>query len=204
MGHILYDDCRRWLWIIGLLIQGSIAADLGTHGPLFVIEEEDLMEVIQRKLSVLEKTGAIQRLTDQLQRTMASRIENPPGAHLLPQGATVTVRYVDPSIVTKTSIQDHKGRVAVRKGTRLNPLDFLNWGEPLLLFDGTEAEQITWARAHKGTWVLIQGPPFKLSHAHNRWVYFDQGGSIVKRFQITHLPARISQEGKRLRVEEGI
>jgi conjugal transfer pilus assembly protein TraW len=32
--------------------------------------------------------------------------------------------------------------------------------------------------------------------------YFDQGGKLIKKFGITQVPARVSQDGNRLKVEE--
>lgn len=176
--------------------------DLGVQGPLFAIEEENLLVVVQRKLNSLEKSGKIAELNATLQKKMKERAENPVVVHNLTRAPKTTSRLFDPSILTKEAILDHKGNIVVKAGTRMNPLDYLNWGEPLLLIDGTDQEQVEWASKIPGKWVLIKGNPFKIGRENNRWVYFDQGGIIVRRFNLKHLPARISQKGKRLLVEE--
>ena len=50
--------------------------------------------------------------------------------------------------------------------------------------------------------ILTRGSPVELIEAWGTWVYFDQGGYLVERFGIEALPAIVSQDGARLRVEE--
>ncbi len=176
--------------------------DLGVQGPLFAIEEENLLAVVQRKLNSLAQSGKITELNTNLQKKMKERAENPVVAHHLPRAFKNRSWLFDPSILTKEAIHDHKGNIVVRARTRMNPLDYLNWGVPLLLIDGTDKEQIEWASKTSGNWVLIKGNPFKIGDENTRWVYFDQGGIIVRKFRLKHLPARISQKEKRLLVEE--
>lgn len=176
--------------------------DLGVHGPLFPIQEENLMEIIQRKLNTMEKSGKIIQLNEHLQKKMKERAENPQVVHKLPQAVKSKARLFDPSLSIPDDIKDHKGRIVIKAGTRVNPLDYLNWGEPLILLDGTDAKQVEWAHKTKGKWILTKGSPFKVGKGDNRWVYFDQGGIIVKRFNVKALPARISQKDKHLLIEE--
>jgi conjugal transfer pilus assembly protein TraW len=185
-----------------LFMSHASSKDLGVQGPLFAIEEENLLAAVQRKLNFLAQSGKIDELNSNLQKQMKERAENPPVVHNLPRAPRTVSRLFDPSILTKEAIHDHKGNIVVKAGTRMNPLDYLNWGAPLLLIDGTDQEQIEWASKNTGSWVLTKGNPLKVSDENTRWVYFDQGGIIVRRFNLKHLPARISQKGKRLLVEE--
>ena len=50
--------------------------------------------------------------------------------------------------------------------------------------------------------ILTQGSISEQTKAHNQRVYFDQGGQLVQRFGITHIPARITQVGEKLRITE--
>lgn len=178
------------------------AKDLGVHGSLFKIEEENLMEVIQRKLNSMEKSGKVIQLNEHIKKRVHENAQNPQSVHSLPRATKYQAKLFDPAISIKQEIKDHQGRIIVRAGTRVNPLDYLNWGEPLILLDGTDAEQVEWAKEASGKWILTKGNPFKIGKATDRWVYFDQGGIIVKRFNVKALPARISQKDKHLLIEE--
>lgn len=191
-------------WSVIFFMSHAESKNLGTHGPLFPIEEENLLDVIQRKLNAMERSGAVKKLATDLQNKMKQRAENPLVVHHLPRGAELTSRLFDPSVTIKETIKDHKGNLVVQAGRRINPLEYFSWGEPLLIFDGTDPEQVEWAIKAKGKWVLTKGSPFKLAEEHKRWVYFDQGGIIVRKFRITHLPARIIQKDKHLLIEEGM
>ena len=50
--------------------------------------------------------------------------------------------------------------------------------------------------------ILIGGAPLKLMREWKREVFYDQGGALSKRFSIAQSPAVVTQEGKRLRVDE--
>lgn len=184
-------------------VSSGISKDLGVHGPLFMIEEEDLLQVIQRKLEILKNSGKINRLSDRLNQALRARSYHP-GSQFLPRRQEKISRVIDPSITVQIPIRDHHGKSVVKAGTKYNPLDHVSWGVPLLIFDGTDAEQIDWAIQHEGKWVLIRGNPFALSHQYKRWVYVDQGGGLVKRFRLTHVPIRIYQRKGRLVIEEGM
>ena len=57
----------------------------------------------------------------------------------------------------------------------------------------------------QGTPIALDDEPYspvELIEAWGTWVYFDQGGYLVERFGIEALPAVVSQDGARLRVEE--
>ena len=44
--------------------------------------------------------------------------------------------------------------------------------------------------------------PFKLEEQKNRPVYFDQNGFLIDKFKLEHIPARLSQDGLLLKIEE--
>jgi conjugal transfer pilus assembly protein TraW len=50
--------------------------------------------------------------------------------------------------------------------------------------------------------ILVGGEPLTLMREWKREVFYDQGGTLSKRFSITQSPAIVSQEGKRFRVDE--
>ena len=50
--------------------------------------------------------------------------------------------------------------------------------------------------------ILTGGSYLDLMKAWQRPVYFDQQGTLIRRFGIRQLPALVSQDGRRLRVDE--
>ena len=50
--------------------------------------------------------------------------------------------------------------------------------------------------------ILVRGAILSLMKGHKRALYFDQQGVLTRYFGIKHVPAKITQEGKKLKVEE--
>lgn len=181
----------------------GVAKDLGVSGALFKIEEESLLDVIQKRLKSLEKTGALLKVQKEIQKKIIHKTLHPTP----PQGLQKTSVYrkwlYDPAIVVSHDIKDHQGRIFYKQGTRLNPLETLSWREPYLFFDGGDEAQIKWALSQESAvWVLTGGSPFDLEKTYQRRVFFDQSGLIVKKFNIRSVPARVSQKDHYLLVEE--
>jgi conjugal transfer pilus assembly protein TraW len=116
--------------------------------------------------------------------------------------------HVDPSLVVPYAITDAEGKVIVAPGTRVNPLDTVSLSKQLLFFDARDAGQVTRAQAivdeHQGKvkLILTGGSYLDLMRRWKRPVYFDQHGQLVERLGIRHVPALVSQDGKRLRIDE--
>jgi conjugal transfer pilus assembly protein TraW len=75
----------------------------------------------------------------------------------------------------------------------------------MILIDGSDEEQVSWAVSQVksgGKIVLTKGSPITLFRKTGQRFYFDQGGKITQRFQIKQIPARITQEGQKLLIEE--
>ena len=96
----------------------------------------------------------------------------------------------------------------VPAGTTKNPLEVVSLSKHLLFFDGRDAQQVRDARAlidHYGGKVkpiLVAGSYLDLMKAWQLSVYFDQQGVLTTKFGITQVPALVSQEGPRLRIDE--
>ena len=78
----------------------------------------------------------------------------------------------------------------------------------LLFFDGRDARQVGHARQliafYQGLVkpILTDGQPLELSRKWKTQVYFDQGGSLVRKLGIVRVPSLVTQEGKKLRIDE--
>lgn len=179
------------------------AKDLGVQGQIFKITEESLLDVIKGKLQALFTSGKLKTLQEEIARKAQSKIERPTPVKDIKKTTEPRQFTYDPSLMLSSDIMDHRRQVFARKGQRFNPLKYVSWGVPLILFDGNDPEQVIWAREQgEAKWVLVAGAIGELMQAEKRDIYFDQGGLIVKRFGISQVPCRISQKGKVLLVEE--
>jgi len=184
------------------------ADDLGTIGPTYEITERDLIEVIKGKFRRMERTGELARMQEDYRRQVVDAIEQPkpvPGIHA---AQTARTFYIDPTWTLDRNVVDEKGAILFPAGTRVNPFDFDRLAKALLFFDARDKRQVAFAKRFMAESklpvkpILIAGEPLKLMREWKREVFYDQGGALSKRFSIAQSPALVSQEGKRLRIDE--
>lgn len=187
----------------------SEAAVLDPIGPTYPIREPSMLEHIEKRLRAMEASGELARLQREGIRRSTDRVRNPPPVPGLSTGLTARTSYYDPSFVLDRNIFDHTGRLMYPAGTRKNPLEVVSWTQRLLFFDARDPRQVNRARSLMAQYgpggvkpVLVGGSYLELMKQWNQRVYYDQGGALVKRFRITQVPAIVSQEGMRLRIDE--
>ncbi len=114
--------------------------DLGTVGPVNDIIEPDLVELIKERVAEVDiELRAKQSVRSYWQR--APFID-------IPKATEPRVRLVDPTVTTENDLRDHEGRLIAPAGTKINPLTALPFTTRILVFDGTDAEQLRWAKDH--------------------------------------------------------
>ena len=176
--------------------------DYGTRGHTFQIKERSLLEAIEEKLKISQENGTIKNLEKKFQDKVKQKISCPIAVLGIGQVTVRKERIFDPTYTQETDVKDHLGRIIVSKGTTVNPLDHVGWGEPLLFINGEDLLQVKWAIEQEGKIILVKGAPLELEKKYHRWFYFDQAGLLSKKFAITVVPTRISQDGKVLKIEE--
>ena len=127
-----------------------------------------------------------------------------------PSGATDTPRtfYIDPSFTLDRNIVDASGRLLFAAGTRKNPLEVVSLSRHLLFFDARDPRQVGRARQLIALYqgrvkpILVGGSYLDLMQSWHVPVYYDQQGLLTRRLGITQVPALVSQEGLRLRIDE--
>lgn len=165
-----------------------LAMDMGTHGETYRVVESNLMERIAR-------ASTSQSPTFKPERSAALSSVG------LKEACSPRLFYFDPSVKVHQDIKDDRGRVLIKAGTKVNPLQVHHLGEDLLFIDGTNERHVRWAERQgpNTKWILVSGQPGAISRAN---VYFDQHGWIVNRLGIKQVPARVSQFNQQLKVEE--
>ncbi|MEK7730730.1 MAG: type-F conjugative transfer system protein TraW [Planctomycetota bacterium] len=191
-----------------LLSFAAGAQDLGVIGPVYPITEPSLLEVILSKLREAEVTGVLARLQRDTQANVKRGIEQPAPVAKITKTIKARSFYYDPSIVVPYAITDAEGKVIVAPGTKMNPLDTVSLSKTLLFIDARDAAQVGRARSildergGKVKVILTGGSYLDLMRRWKRPVFYDQQGQLTDKLGIRHVPALVSQEGKRLRIDE--
>ena len=191
-----------------LLSLSARAQDLGVIGPVYPIAEPSLLEVILSKLRKAESSGVLARLQQDTQAKVKRGIQQPAPVARITKTTRARSFYYDPSIVVPYAITDAEGKVIVAPGTKVNPLDTVSLSKQLLFIDARDPAQVGRAkgildeRAGRVKVILTGGSYLDLMRRWKRPVFFDQQGSLTEKLGIRHVPALVSQEGRRLRIDE--
>ena len=186
----------------------ATAQDLGVIGPVYPIAEPSLLEVILAKLREAETSGALSRLQREAQSHATRLAEHPPAVAAVTRTAQPRSFYYDPTIVVPYAVTDAEGKVIATPGTRVNPLDTVSLSRHLLFFDARDAGQLARAREvleryqGKVKLILTGGSHLELARKWKQPIYYDQQGTLTGKLRIRQVPALVSQEGRRLRIDE--
>ncbi len=192
-------------WAIALPCLG---AQLGVIGPTYRIAEPDMLEWIENKARAKVESGEALKYMQERTAAIKEKLTNPVALTTVSKALTNKTSYYDPTFQVEENVLDEKGAIVVPAGTTINPLDRVGLSRTLIFFDARDASQVAFAKKYIDKVagltqpILVGGSYFDLMKAWNTPVYFDQQGSLVRRFAIKHVPAIVRQEGKRLRIDE--
>lgn len=202
-------------WVAAALVSMSFntiplvySEDLGVIGPVYKIAEQDILEYIKERLREMEKSGELAKWKEDSIRRQVEIFENPKPVPGIKQADAYRTFYVDPTYTLERDIIDENGNVIYPAGYKVNPFDYENLTKVLLFFDGRDEKQVEYARAlienseKEIKPILVGGKPFDLMRKWKRIVFYDQGGVLSRKLHIEKVPAIVSQEGKRLRIDE--
>lgn len=184
------------------------AESLGTIGPTYPIAEQNLLDFIMARLREKERSGELQHMEDLAKARATQSIRSPkpvPGLHRVQTARTF---YFDPTFTVDRNITDESGRLLFPAGMKVNPLDVVSLSKHLLFFDARDPRQVAQAKelidVYQGRVkpILVGGSYLDLMKSWNRQVFYDQEGTLVRKLGITAVPAIVSQEGSRLRIDE--
>lgn len=176
--------------------------DFGKRGYVFNIKEESFLDFIKKKLKLAEKSGKIKQLQQEFKEKVSKKIKRPNQVNAIKHTNKARIFYFDPTYIQNEDIKDNLGNIIIEAGTKINPLEHLSWGEPLIFIDGDDIDQVIRAKAKLGKIILVKGSPLKLQEQHKIWFYFDQAGILTEKFDIKQVPAIVTQEGLKLKISE--
>ena len=118
-------------------------------------------------------------------------------------------RLIDPTVTYAQAVKADDGRIVVPAGSRVNPLDLISLSKVLVFFDGRDPAQrdaVGRLLASKGQLtvkpILVAGSWLDLTKAWKTQVFFDQHGTLSRRFGVTAVPSVIRQQGRMLQLDE--
>lgn len=196
------------LLVLSFLVLPSFAKDLGRIGQVYSIKEMDIVDFIQIRLKQMQQNGELEKINNQMRETIKKRIERPASVKGISPTKTYRKWFVDPSITFEHDITDAEGKIIVKAGTVINPLNHASLKKAYLFYDGDDKAQIAWAIKKdkslegKGKLILVNGSIFEQGKILKKRIYFDQHGRLVSKFKIKHTPAAITQEETKFKVEE--
>jgi conjugal transfer pilus assembly protein TraW len=120
-------------------VRAGHQGDLGTRGPVEVIAEPDMIEEIARRIRTLDMDALRERAMTGFWKQ--ARFEH------LPAADRPRERLLDPTVQAKADIRHPDGRLVVRSGETLNPLERMAFTRRLVVFDATVPAQVAQARA---------------------------------------------------------
>ena len=187
---------------------GAQAANLGTIGPTYPVAEKNLLDVIMARLRAKEASGELKRHEQEARDRAAYAVNNPRPVDGLRRAQAARTFYFDPTFTLQSNVVDSAGAVLFPAGTRKNPLEVVSLSKHLLFFDARDPGQVARAREliehyqGKVKPILVGGSYLDLMKRWNKPVFYDQDGTLVRKFGIAAVPALVSQEGQRLRIDE--
>lgn len=202
-------DSRAWVSLVlasVFFIQFSPEAvrasskDLGAHGKLYEIKEEDMLSYVRRKAGEIDMRA--------LRESMERKLEESYAKHSLvsldvSSATEERVRYVDPSVNVRNPLYDHTGKMIFPAGV-VNPLDHVPLSKSILVLREDQVkralEEIS-GRGKKAILILTDGDIRRTSSLAGRMVY-KATPFMLKRLKIEKVPSLVTQKGRKLRVEE--
>ena len=197
--------------VFGLMLGaagGARAIDLGVIGPTYEISEPHLLQMIEQRLREKERSGELGRLEEEARKRGIATVKNPPPVTGLRPTDTMRTFYFDPSFTLDRNVLGPQGELLFAAGTRKNPLEVVSLSRHLLFFDARNPRQVGRARQLIALYqgrvkpILVGGSYLDLMQSWHVPVYYDQQGLLTRRLGITQVPALVSQEGLRLRIDE--
>lgn len=197
------------LFALGLaLCSVARSEDLGRIGPTHPIAEPHLLQFIEQRLREKERNGELKLREEQAKARAVASVTSPAPVPGVSAAKSARTFYFDPSFTLDRNITDEHGRVLFAAGTRANPLEIVSLSKRLLFFDARDPRQLAQARglidAHRDRVkpILVGGSYLDLMKSWRVRVYYDQHGVLTRRLGVAHVPALVSQEGLRLRIDE--
>ncbi|MDP2194317.1 MAG: hypothetical protein Q8K36_07305 [Alphaproteobacteria bacterium] len=194
------------LYVICQAFSCAQTIDLGTHGPLFKVEEENMIVHLKNKLQKLAQEGKLDDLENQWKERITQKLKKPEAVQGVFKTKEARSWRHDPTLIIGHDIKAAGGETLAKKGDKINPLHTLKPEKGFLFIDGEDEDHVQFAKKYLDQFdvVLVKGSPFEVQDQLKAAIFFDQGGYLTNHYGITHVPALLSVQGDHLFIEEVI
>lgn len=184
-------------FLIGFPISSVAMEIFEGSGEAYTVTEPDQTEKIS---SLTQKHLADERKSTLDEERYRVSLKNPPGYAIEDRTKEVDLTYV-----FKNDIIGKDGVIIRKKGDSYNPLDRLVMPD-LLVIDGENENHIKWAIEQKEDlydyMILITSGSFLTVGRLYKLRVYRLTDSLQRRFQITHIPCAVTQDGNKVMVME--
>ena len=172
--------------------------DLGVHGRLYEIVEEDMLSYVRRKAGEIDMLALREKAVRNAGRAHGKLSAVSLG---VPPAEEERVRRVDPSVKVANPVYDHAGRIVSPAGI-VNPLDHVPFSKPVLVLREDQVRPLLGEILEKKpTLLLTDGDVRRASSLAGRMVY-RASPFILERLGVEKTPSLVTRDGNRLRVRE--
>jgi len=203
--YIVYESGANIGMISGTGISFAVSQfdkelkDYGKYGDTYQIAEDDFLKFLEARANSPEVKYKLKNAFKSAGRNMY-RLSKYDGQFVK---AEKDREYkIDPRVTVTDDIRDHQGNVIFSKGSVFNPADYVFMTGKYIFIDGRDEEQVAYAL--KGDYrkiILTSGDILELSKKYKH-AFFFINDILIERFQLTHVPAILEQEGGYYRVTE--
>lgn len=130
------------LIVVCSLSNPVFAKDFGKCGATFEIKEEGFVAMMQRKLKEVNLAEHEQKMKDLARK----RVEEPTPVLGITRAKSTVSHSFDPSYVLDEDVFLPCGKLLYAAGTRVNPLDHMEWGGRMIFIDERDLAQIAWIK----------------------------------------------------------
>jgi conjugal transfer pilus assembly protein TraW len=198
-----------------------MAEDLGTRGRTVAIDR-DARAQMKDRIRDREANGDLARFWNNYQAKVVDAIRHPTSLGV-PTDTRARTELHELRFVLPQDYLDQAGNIVARRGTVIEPLKIQPLSTGLIFIDGRDEGQVQYAlaagRRERLKIVLTAGSPYDLRVRFRNvtWngmptvpFYFDQRKLIINQLQrlygiqLRSVPAKLTQQGTRLRIDFGM
>ena len=174
--------------------------DLGVHGKLYEIREEDMLSWVRRKAGEIDMRALRESVSKKAEESYAKLSSV---SLDVPTATEERVRYIDPSVRISNPLYDHTGKIISPAGT-VNPLDHVSLSRSILVLREDQIKRALEKISRSGEkpiLIITDGDVRRASSLAGRAVY-KASLLMLRRLGVEKVPSLVTQDGKRLRVKE--
>ena len=195
------DNCKVFIFILVFgLLPASFASgkNLGAIGRTYPIVEPDLVEEIKASIDYEKMAKAME---ENWQNYKAKDI------HALPAAGRDRTFFVDMTYTLDHDILGQNGEIMYQRGLTWNPLDYVSLPGGLVVINSEDARQVEWFlkspynKNRQQKLLISAGLAAPLIKQLNRPVFY-LTKTIADRLQLAAVPCVITQNGKKMMVQE--